>query len=142
MPDWKTAKLYLGKLTDSCIGFVQQMENNVVTSLNIAHLYSLLIHPVPFLQFSAWVIIIFFPFCAFFFFPLKGECSSILLLSLPIVLSVKYSSAQTVSRDMCSHCRIFIHVEHSHNVTSYTGLLLTCEITGFFRFLLKCGFVL
>lgn len=49
MPDWKTAKLYLGKLKDSCIGFVQQMENNVVTSLNTAHLYSLLIHPVPFL---------------------------------------------------------------------------------------------
>lgn len=49
MPDRKTAKLYLDKLIESCLGFEQQMENNVVTSLNTAHLSSLLVHPVPFL---------------------------------------------------------------------------------------------
>lgn len=50
MSDWKTAKLYPDKLVESCIVLVQQrMENNVVTSLNAAHLYSLLIHPVTFL---------------------------------------------------------------------------------------------
>lgn len=59
----------------------------------------------------------------------------------PIVLSVKYSSTHTVSRHVFT-CRVFVHVEHRHNVITYTGLLLTYEITGFFRFLSKCGFVL
>lgn len=59
----------------------------------------------------------------------------------PIVLSVKYSSTHTVNRRVFT-CRVFVHAEHRHNVIIYTGLLLTYEITGFFRFLSKCGFVL
>jgi len=47
MSDWKAAKLYLDNLVESCIALVQpKMENNVVTSLNTAHLCSLLSHPV------------------------------------------------------------------------------------------------
>lgn len=45
--EWKTAKLYPDKLVESCIVLVpQKMENNIVTSLNTAHLYLLLPHPV------------------------------------------------------------------------------------------------
>lgn len=44
MPDWKIAKLYIDEVVESCIALVQQeMENNVVTSLSIAHLYFLFI---------------------------------------------------------------------------------------------------
>jgi len=50
MSDCKTAKFYFDKLVEGCIVLVQRkMENNAVTSLNTAHLYSLLFHPVTFL---------------------------------------------------------------------------------------------
>lgn len=84
---------------------------------------------------------IFFPFVPFYL-SLRDGCSSIVFFFIPpIVLSVKYSSTHTVNRRVFT-CRVFVHAEHRHNVITYTGLLLTYEITGFFRFLSKCGFVL